>query len=107
MANIGKFFEKRFKNKEVEFYTGLDREWITYADSSTINGTLISAIYKEYDEDSGVMTFLTVDGKHEIYIAETAIEMFWEPGVSLMEYSKTIMNTGQGAFNQKKKRDIM
>ena len=106
MAQIGKFFEKRFKNKEVEFYTGLDREWINYADSNTINGTLVTAVFEEYDEESGVLIFTTLDGKHEIFVSEDAIEMFWEPGFSMMEHSKTIMNTGQRAFNRKK-RDIM
>jgi len=84
----------------------LDREWITYADSNTINGTLVRAIFTEYDEDSGVLTFKTLDGKHEIFVSEAAIEMFWEPGFSLMEHSRTVMNTGQRVFNQKK-RDIM
>lgn len=104
MAKVGTFFEKQFKNKEVEFYTGIDREWITYADSSTINGTLMHMIFKEFDADSGVLTFITLDGKHTIYISENTIEMFWKPGFSVIEHSKTIMHTNQKLF---KKRDIM
>ncbi len=107
MAQIGKFLEKRFKNKQIEFYTGIDREWINYADSTTINGTLITAIYKEYDEESGVLIFTTLDGDHEIYVSEDAIEIFWRPGFHLMEHSRTVMNTGQRVYNAKKDRDIM
>lgn len=105
MSQIGKFFEKHFKNKEVEFYTGLDREWVNYADSTTINGTLMYMIFREYDEDCGIMTFSTLDGKHEVYVAEDAIEMFWKPGFSILEHSKTVLNTSQKLFNQNK--DIM
>jgi hypothetical protein len=106
MAQLGKFFEKRFKGKEVELYTGIDREWITYADSTTINGTLMRVIFKEYDEDSGVLIFTTSDGEHEIYVSEDAIEMFWPPGFHLIEHSRTVMNTGQRIFNRKN-RDFM
>lgn len=106
MAKVGKFFEKRFKGKQIEFYVGVDREWINYADSSVINGSLLSAIFKEYDESSGVLIFETIDGEHDIYVSEDSIDMFWEPGFAMLEHSKTIMNTGQGAFNRKK-RDIM
>ena len=106
MAQLGLFLEKRFKLKEIEFYCGVDREWITYADSTTINGTLISAIFKEYDAESGVLIFLTLDGKKEFFVSEDALEMFWEPGFNVLQNSKTMMNTNNRLFNQKE-RDIM
>lgn len=102
---VGIFFEKKFKDKLVEVYVGLDREWITYADSSAINGAILCLIFKGHD--SGILTFETPDGEHEIYIPENIIQMFWKPGFKIMEHTKTMINTGQSVYNKKKNRDIM
>jgi len=106
MAKIGKFLEKRFKNKEVHLYSGMDREWITYADSSMINGTVVTGIFSEYDEECGVLIMKTLNQSGELYISEDSIEMFWAPGFKILENTITIMNTGQRVFNGKN-RDIM
>ena len=55
MTQLGKFFEKQFKNKEVELYVGVEREWITYSDSSAINSNLLCVIFLEYDENGKVV----------------------------------------------------
>lgn len=105
MAQIGKFLEKKFLNKEVEFYTGFDSEWIDYSDTNTINGAIICGVFREYDEECGVITLSSVHDGTLFYVAEDTIEMIWEPGLKIVKTIKTMINTGQKLYN--KQRDIM
>ena len=101
MTKIGKFFEKKFKNKEVEVFTSNENEYIHYADTDMFSWTIITGIFIEYDEESGVLVFET-NNKKRFYLNEFKIELFWEPG---FDYRSVITTSINGP--SKKKRDFM
>jgi hypothetical protein len=101
---LGSFFEKNFKNKEVEILVNHDLEWVQYAEAQSISNMIIRATFISYDNDSGVLVFNT--GTQEFYVSEQYIQMFWTPGFKLLENVRSMRNTGQKLYN-KKDRDIM
>jgi hypothetical protein len=106
MAQIGKFLNKKFLNKEVELYIGNESEWINYSDSSTINISIVCGIVKEYDAECGILTMASVFDGSLFYICEDTIQMVWEPGFKASKTIKSMLNTGSKLY-QNKYRDIM
>ena len=106
MAQKGKFLEKKFKNQQIMFTMDQTTEWIEYDDATAINSTVICAIYIDYDEDCGIITFQGTIDKIEFYIPEDSITMFWtSEQFRFLENTKTILNTGKKFL--KVDRDIM
>lgn len=95
---IGKFLEKRFKNKEVELLVDHDAEWIQYSQASVVNGMVLHAIFVGYDVDCEIITMKCIHNDDYFYISESFIQMFWEPGVKISEVAKTVLNTGKKLF---------
>lgn len=102
MANVGKFFEKHFKNKEVEIFTSNENEYVHYADTDMFSWTIVKGVFVEYDEDSGILVLEASGSKKRFYLNEWKIELFWEPG---FDYREIIGKTITGPT--KKARDIM
>ena len=106
MAQIGKFIYSRFHNRTIEFTLDRTSEWVEYSDHTAINETVMSGVVLNYDEDSGVISFSSVDGHDEFYISEDNISVFWEAGrFKLLKHAGNVLNTGRKY--KKLDRDIM
>ena len=106
MAQIGKFIYSKFHNQEIEFITEMNSEWIEYSDHTAINDAILSVKVIDYDEDSGVLTFLSTETKETFYVSEESIELFWEKDkFDIIKNSRNILKTGRKYI--KKDRDIM
>ena len=106
MAGVGKFIIGKFKDKEVELFTGLESEYIELEQFSTFNRFIIRSVVKDYDEETGTLTLEDLRGR-TFYLNEFKIELFWEAdsGFELLETLRSMIQTGK-SFN-KKYRDIM
>lgn len=107
MACVGKLIAKKFMNKRIEMFVGLENEWLSYADGDVQAYTLIIATPIDYDEECGVIEFKTQDNSI-FYVNEESIDMFWEAGKGfrLIEHTSSTIRTGK-QWLQPKKRDIM
>ena len=103
----GKFMKKHLQDKKLEFYVGDEADWFSYADNDAMSYVLIVGIFKDYDEDSGVITMIAETG-HTFWIAEEKIEMFWLSGnrFDIMKTSTSTIRSGSNKL-KKKNRDIM
>lgn len=107
MANsIGKFMETHLKGKRIEMYIGDQAEWVNYSDASVMSYAVIVGIFKAYDEKSGVITFVSDDGKI-FYMVESKVGVFWESGSGFNIVDATQPTIKGGKQWLKKPRDIM
>lgn len=106
MAGIGKFLIKKFKNKEIEIFTGLEAEYIELEQFSTFNRFILRGTLTDYDEETGVITLKSPNG-HIFFLNEFKVELFWEAGTGfeLLEALRSMIRTGK-RFD-KKDRDFM
>jgi len=106
MAQTGKFIFNNFYGKAIEFIMDFNSEWIEYADHTSINDTILSGVVQAYDEETGIITFMTINEGQEFYIAEDSITLFWEKGkYNFLRHAQNVYNTGRKYL--KKDRDIM
>lgn len=104
MAKYGKFINKHFLNTKLEVFIHLDSEWLSYQDGEAQSYTVLMATPTKYDEESGILTMLSEDGRI-FYLAEGVIEMFWEA-----DNGFKLINTASSTLRPRKtnkKRDIM
>lgn len=106
MSNPGRFMKKTFSNQKLEIYVGDEADWYSYADNESMSYVLIVGIFKDYDEECGVITLYTDTG-HTIYLSESEVGMFWlaDQGFNLLEATTSTIRSGKRML--KKKRDIM
>jgi len=100
---IGLFFEKHFKNKVVEIYTGDEADYIHYNDTDTFNRSVIYGTFVEYDADCGILVLKDKTGRL-FYMNESNVELFWAPGFNLLDSSKSTIMKNRPA---KQDKDIM
>ena len=103
--SIGKFLEKNFKNQEVELFVDHDVEWISYAETTKINGMIVHGVFIAFDEETGIITLEAIHDKQTFYISEGFIQMFWKPGFRCTESVKVFWS-GQKLNKSGKGRDI-
>jgi len=105
--DIGKFIEKHLQNQKIELFVGDESDWYSYADNDSMSYVLIVATFKDYDEESGVLTMISEQG-YEFYIAENKIEMFWKSGnnFNIMDTTTSTIRSGKKRLKGKN-RDIM
>jgi hypothetical protein len=103
----GKFMKKHLKNKKLELYVGDEADWYSYADNDSMSYVLIRGFFKDYDDESGVITMQSEAGRI-FWIAEEKIEMFWEAdqGFNILETTTSTVRSGK-QWLKKKNRDIM
>ncbi len=109
MANTGKFMKKNLQGQRLELYVGDQADWFSYADNDSMSYVLIVGTFKDYDEDSGIITLISETG-HIFWIGEDKIEMFWKAGTSfnIMETTTSTIRSGRQLLKGKNKnRDIM
>ena len=108
MNKNGKFIANNLLNQQLELFIGLDNEWLSYADGDVQAYTIVIAVPKAYDEESGVLT-LENDQGQQFYICEDTIQMFWKfgSGFKLVENTSSTMRTGKHWIKSRKKMDIM
>lgn len=107
MSKIGIFLKKHFQDKKLELYVGDKGDWYHYSDNESMSYVLIISIFKDYDEESGVVTLLSETG-HTFWVSEDKIEMFWEHGkrFDIMKTSTSTIRSGHSILKNKQ-RDIM
>ena len=104
--SVGKFLKRHFQDQEVEFFTGSEAEWLLKAESNAINHMVVHAIFVDYDEECGVLTFAPIyDQNLRFYVAEDCIVKFWRPGLKFMKSVKTTVSGNK--LYDKKNKDFM
>jgi hypothetical protein len=82
---------------------------LSYSDTETSSYAVLVGIVKDYDNESGVITFMTEQGK-TFYIAEVKIQVFWETDTdfNILEITKSTLRGGKDwMMKEDKQRDIM
>jgi len=104
MAKQGKFIGEHLMNQKLELFIRLDSEWLAYQDGDAQSYTVLIAIPKSYDEESGILT-MEGDSGSTFYLSEDCIDMFWMAGsgFKLAENSTSTIRPARG----QRKRDIM
>jgi len=104
MSKIGKFMKKNMQDQRIELFVGEHREWVAYSEWNAISHIIVVGTFKDYDEDSGIIT-MVADTGHTFYISDEKIEMFWkaDSGFDLILSSTATVKTSKGNKN----RDIM
>jgi hypothetical protein len=77
MAKAGKFIINNLMGQTLDLFISLDSEWLSYQDGESQSYTILIAVPKKYDEDSGILTMVGEQG-HEFYLSEDSIDMFWK-----------------------------
>lgn len=105
-VGIGKFIIKKFKNKDIEIFTGMESEYIELEQFSTFNRFILCATVRDYDEETGILTLESPDG-YIFYLNEFKVELFWDAksDFELLKALRSMIRTGK-TFN-KKDRDFM
>jgi hypothetical protein len=105
----GKFINKHLKGKSVSMYIGDQAESLSYSDTETSSYAILVGTAHDYDDESGIITFVTEQGK-KFYVAEVKIEVFWETesDFNILEITKSTVRGGKDWMKQENKnRDIM
>ena len=108
MANTGKFMKKYLQDQKLEIYVGDESDWLSYADNDSMSYVLVIGTFKDYDEDSGVITLIS-ETNHTFWIGEEKIEMFWkaDTNFNIMETTTSTVRSGKQFLKKAKNRDIM
>lgn len=106
--SLGKFINKKFKNKEIEILIQSDSEWVSYSEADIINKMVLHVIVIDYDKECDVLTLKSLDEETTFYLDATHALMCWESGNNIMNSTKSLINTGTKLYKKyKKSRDIM
>ena len=105
--NSGQFIADNFMNQKIEIFTGIDSEWLNYADGDAQSYTLIIAFPVAFDANSGILTLRNDQGQ-KFYMSESNIQMFWKSGTdfNLIENTTSTIRTGK-QWLKNPNRDIM
>ena len=108
MNKNGKFIANNLLNQQLEMFIGLDNEWLSYADGDVQSYTIVIAVPKAYDEESGILTLQNDQGQI-FYMCESTIQMFWKSDsrFRLIENTSSTIRTGKNWLKNRKNRDIM
>ena len=106
MAAVGLFFEKHFKNKEVFIFSGVENENLNYSQSNQNTWNIVHGIFIEYDQESDILTFETVEEGKIFHMFGWYIHCFWPPGTKFDDLVKDTNNRTPSKV-RRKNRDIM